>query len=123
MHQPWASLLIKGIKIHEGRVWNSSHRGRLWIHSSSKEPDPEIVKMEMENHEVTEEIAWPVGALLGFVTVDEVLPQEEYREKYPNGLSTSPYVFVCEGRDSNYVIWSRIAYLFFTCENFVADFL
>ena len=82
MHQPWASLLIKGIKIHEGRVWNSSHRGRLWIHSSSKEPDPEIVKMEMENHEVTDEIAWPVGALLGFVTVDEVLPQEEYREKY-----------------------------------------
>ena len=33
MHQPWASLLIKGIKVHEGRVWNSSHRGRLWIHS------------------------------------------------------------------------------------------
>ena len=27
MHQPWASLLIRGIKIHEGRVWNSSHRG------------------------------------------------------------------------------------------------
>ena len=50
MHQPWASLLIKGIKIHEGRVWNSSHRGRLWIHSSSKEPDPEMIKVEIENH-------------------------------------------------------------------------
>lgn len=30
MHQPWASLLVAGIKLHEGRTWYSSHRcGRL----------------------------------------------------------------------------------------------
>ena len=46
MHQPWASLLIKGIKIHEGRVWNSNFRGRLWIHSSSKAPDQETINGE-----------------------------------------------------------------------------
>ena len=46
MHQPWASLLIKGIKIHEGRVWNSNFRGRLWIHSSSKAPDEDLIKGE-----------------------------------------------------------------------------
>jgi len=27
--------------------------------------------------------------------VDSCLPQEEYRELYPNGESESPYVFVC----------------------------
>lgn len=27
MHQPWASLLVAGIKKHEGRSWYSSHRG------------------------------------------------------------------------------------------------
>ena len=27
MHQPWASLLVHGIKRVEGRVWNTRHRG------------------------------------------------------------------------------------------------
>ena len=55
MHQPWASLLVRGIKMsvtrlrsarrprilprHEGRTWYTSHRGRLWIHAAAKEPD------------------------------------------------------------------------------------
>ena len=38
MHQPWASLLVMGIKQHEGRSWYSAHRGRLWIHAASKVP-------------------------------------------------------------------------------------
>lgn len=33
--QPWASLLVHGIKRFEGRVWNSDFRGRLWIHSAT----------------------------------------------------------------------------------------
>lgn len=36
MHQPWASYLVSGIKVHEGRTWYSPHRGRLWIHAASK---------------------------------------------------------------------------------------
>ncbi len=44
MHQPWASLLIKGIKKHEGRTWYTPHRGRLWIHAASKQPTEEEIK-------------------------------------------------------------------------------
>lgn len=33
MHQPWASLLVYGIKRVEGRGWNTDFRGRLWIHA------------------------------------------------------------------------------------------
>lgn len=33
MHQPWASLLVHGIKRVEGRGWNTDFRGRLWIHA------------------------------------------------------------------------------------------
>ena len=36
-----------------------------------------------------------VKLVSGFVTVDDVLNQDDYREKYPSGLSTSPYVFIC----------------------------
>uniref|UniRef100_A0A1B6H116 ASCH domain-containing protein n=1 Tax=Cuerna arida TaxID=1464854 RepID=A0A1B6H116_9HEMI len=47
LHQPWASLLVCGIKEHEGRNWYASHRGRLWIASASKPPtDQEIQDTE-----------------------------------------------------------------------------
>ena len=44
MHQPWASYLISGIKMHEGRTWYSSHRGRLWIHAAAKVPTEDEIK-------------------------------------------------------------------------------
>nr|XP_049700890.1 activating signal cointegrator 1 [Helicoverpa armigera] len=102
MHQPWASLLVEGIKLHEGRTWYSSHRGRLWIASTVKPPDQEIVRA-IENQyrvlypetEVKFPSFYPTGCLLGCVNVDDVLPQEEYQKKYPGGESDSPYVFIC----------------------------
>lgn len=44
MHQPWASLLVYGIKRIEGRSWPAPIRGRLWIHAASKIPEPETIK-------------------------------------------------------------------------------
>lgn len=48
MHQPWASLLVAGIKKHEGRTWYTSHRGRLWIAATSKPVEMDDIK-RMEN--------------------------------------------------------------------------
>ncbi|KAK9293225.1 hypothetical protein L1049_021215 [Liquidambar formosana] len=44
MHQPWASLLVHGIKHVEGRSWPAPIRGRLWIHAASKVPDDATIK-------------------------------------------------------------------------------
>ncbi|KAH8373187.1 hypothetical protein KR009_001614 [Drosophila setifemur] len=101
MHQPWASLLVAGIKKHEGRVWYSEHRGRLWIASTAKEAKSEdIAQMEelyrvlYNDPDIKFPSHYPTSSLLGCVHVDSCLPQEEYREIYPNGESDSPYVFV-----------------------------
>jgi len=102
MHQPWASLLVMGIKIHEGRTWYSQHRGRLWIHAGSKVPTPEDIK-DLENfyriHTGEENLPfpshYPTSCLLGSVDMTQCLAQEEYREVYPEGESSSPYVFIC----------------------------
>lgn len=103
MHQPWASLLISGIKLHEGRNWYTAHRGRLWIAAAAKEPDLQEIKtcenvMQLlkrdENIRFPEH--YPTGCLLGCVTVTDCLAQEEYRQKYPEGESDSPFVFICE---------------------------
>uniref|UniRef100_A0A0X3NQB4 Activating signal cointegrator 1 n=1 Tax=Schistocephalus solidus TaxID=70667 RepID=A0A0X3NQB4_SCHSO len=101
MHQPWASLLVRGIKRDEGRTWYSAHRGPLWIAAAAKVPeDFEIRAVEEEciGHGAQRSDfpkSYPTGCLLGRVNVDDVLPQSEYRSRFPNGPSTSPFVFVC----------------------------
>ncbi|KAF6154799.1 hypothetical protein GIB67_032411 [Kingdonia uniflora] len=44
MHQPWASLLVYGIKRIEGRSWPSPLTGTLWIHAAGKVPDAATIK-------------------------------------------------------------------------------
>ncbi|XP_068620300.1 activating signal cointegrator 1 [Battus philenor] len=102
MHQPWASLLVEGIKMHEGRTWYTNHRGRLWIASTAKPPDQDVVRALENQYRVLYPEKqfkfpsfYPTGCLLGCVTVDDCLPQEEYEKIYPDGESDSPYVFIC----------------------------
>ncbi|XP_071794721.1 activating signal cointegrator 1-like [Asterias amurensis] len=103
MHQPWASLLISGIKTHEGRTWYSSHRGRLWISAASHQPTPEEISEVEKFHRLShsdEDIhfpeEYPVACLLGCVDMRDCLSQEQYQEQYSHGDSSSPYVFICE---------------------------
>ncbi|XP_042898436.1 activating signal cointegrator 1 isoform X1 [Parasteatoda tepidariorum] len=101
MHQPHASLLTAGIKKHEGRVWYTSYRGRLWIHAAGKVPiKEEITDIETFYSRRQGYCAfpqtYPTGCLLGCVDVVDCLPQEEYKNQFPEGESASPYVFICE---------------------------
>ncbi|XP_012275721.1 activating signal cointegrator 1 isoform X2 [Orussus abietinus] len=102
MHQPYASLLVAGIKRDEGRTWYSAHRGRLWIAATAKVPSlAEISTVENTYRVLRDENIkfpgnYPTGCLLGCVTVVNVLSQEEYRKQFPEGESDSPYVFLCE---------------------------
>ncbi len=43
MHQPWASLLVHGIKRVEGRGWPTEHRGTLWVYATAQTPEPDVV--------------------------------------------------------------------------------
>lgn len=103
MHQPWASLLVKGIKRAEGRTWYTSHRGRLWIAAAAKKPTPqEITEVEnMYRHIYKRDPRfpkdYPTGCLLGCVNMTDCLTQEQYKEQFPNSCeeSASPFVFIC----------------------------
>lgn len=102
MHQPYASLLLAGIKTVEGRSWYSSHRGRLWIASAAKVPsaqdvnDIEHTYRVLKNEKLKFPETYPTSCLLGCVTVTDVLSQEDYKKLYPENESDSPYVFICE---------------------------
>uniref|UniRef100_A0AAV2LV19 Activating signal cointegrator 1 n=1 Tax=Knipowitschia caucasica TaxID=637954 RepID=A0AAV2LV19_KNICA len=105
MHQPWASLLVRGIKRVEGRTWYTSHRGRLWIAAAAKKPTPQEVS-EVENmyrqiynkREPAFPQDYPTGCLLGCVNVSDCLSQEQFRDQCPEVCeeSASPFVFICD---------------------------
>lgn len=82
LHQPWASLLVHGIKRIEGRNWSTNFRGNLWIHATARRPEQELIKQyedlyrsifDMEGHEVAFPETYPTGVLVGRVKIVDCL--------------------------------------------------
>lgn len=111
MHQPWASLLIYGIKRIEGRSWLAPVRGRLWIHAASKVPDPETIKAVEEFYREIYKVHgiedikfpenYPISRLLGCVEVVGCITCEEVRnwEELPEGVrleGQTEFCWLCE---------------------------
>ena len=85
MHQPWASLLVYGLKRVEGRAWPTEYTGRLWIHATSTLPTRKDIEVlpaktssalllrihEAEGRDVTPNLpkTYPTSVLIGCVDV------------------------------------------------------
>mmetsp|Transcript_9849 Transcript_9849/g.12855 ORF Transcript_9849/g.12855 Transcript_9849/m.12855 type:complete len:164 (+) Transcript_9849:168-659(+) len=115
MHQPWASLLVYGIKRVEGRSWPTDHRGRLWIHAASKQPTTEeiseveeqyrFIYNNVEGVEVEFPQSYPTSCLLGCVDVVGCASQNVIQQSpdVSEGIkmeSGSEYGFLCENPQS-----------------------
>eukprot|EP00937_MAST-01D_sp_MAST-1D-sp2_P004223 g4223.t1 len=113
MHQPWASLLVYGLKRIEGRRWRTAYRGRLWIHAAAKEPEPDTLRSCEEQYRALysmdgiapEDIAfpqrYPVSCLLGCVDLVDCVSQGELQAMQPlsdslRAESESEHCWLCE---------------------------
>ncbi|XP_077905021.1 activating signal cointegrator 1 isoform X4 [Ictidomys tridecemlineatus] len=104
IHQPWASLLVRGIKRVEGRSWYTPHRGRLWIAATGKKPSPqEVSELQatyrlLRGKDVEFPNDYPSGCLLGCVDLVDCLSQKQFKEQFPDisQESDSPFVFICK---------------------------
>ncbi|CAM9496185.1 unnamed protein product [Ectocarpus sp. 12 AP-2014] len=112
MHQPWASLLVAGIKRVEGRSWPTEHRGILWVHAAAKEPNPAEVRAVEDQYRsiyavdgISDKLclptSYPTSCLLGCVDIVGCLPKAEFQaaEDIPLGPkleSQSEFVFLCQ---------------------------
>ena len=106
MHQPWASLVIEGIKRFEGREWKNDFRGVLWIHAGSKKPEDDTVRIvEEEYKEMYKNCPvqpkfpkrYPTSCLLGCVDLVDIISDSDYKKMIPQEFrekSYSPYHFV-----------------------------
>ena len=122
LHQPYASLLVAGIKRVEGRGWPTDHRGRLWIASTAREPtELEVATVEQRYAEHFSGVAgptaaryeavlgmqqqvhtfpafptaYPTSSLLGCVTLTDCLSAAEYAQCHPTAEpNDSAYLFL-----------------------------
>ncbi|HEX4214728.1 MAG TPA: ASCH domain-containing protein [Candidatus Dormibacteraeota bacterium] len=65
IRQPWASLIVAGIKDVENRSWRTNHRGPLLIHAGTGRDPVDGWRV----HEVARLVEIPRGALIGMVDV------------------------------------------------------
>ncbi len=69
--QPWASLIMQGIKKYEFRSWQTKYRGDILIHSS-KQVDKEAMKKYSKYLNSA-----PTGVILGVVTITDCIKKSE----------------------------------------------
>lgn len=112
MHQPWASLLVYGLKRIEGRAWPTDHTGSLWIHATSTQPTlKDIEEMqsfythihEAEGRDIMPNLpkTYPTSVLIGCVDVVACYSANDMEawKTLPDTIKQeigSPYCFLCE---------------------------
>jgi len=85
VRQPWASLIILGLKSVEIRSWPTSHRGPLFIHAAKTLDERALGRFRLSDV--------PTGALIGVVDLIGVEPftPATWRKLAPEHLDTGPF--------------------------------
>jgi hypothetical protein len=85
VRQPWASLIVCGLKSIEVRSWSTSYRGRLYIHAAKSLDEMAMNRFQLE--------APPTGALLGTVELVKIEPftAEMWEELADRHLDNGPF--------------------------------
>ena len=89
--QPWAALVVRGLKTIEIRRWPTARRGRILIHAA-RVPDPRQEGWNLVTDEMSD-LAQLRGGLIGSVDVIEciayrdLLPFEADQELHRNHVS------------------------------------
>lgn len=74
--QPWASLVVMGLKKIETRSWSTPHRGELLIHASLGKSGALLANENPFKKYIPHFDTLPFGAIIGKVILEDVLPVE-----------------------------------------------
>ena len=85
--QPWALLLVCGVKQYETRTWRTSHRGLLYIHASQRLTEEmrqlcgeEPLRSLLKKQGVSRATELRLGALIGTVEVIDCIDADARRD-------------------------------------------
>ncbi|MBB1286042.1 ASCH domain-containing protein [Flavisolibacter sp. BT320] len=74
--QPWASLVIMGVKTIETRLWQTAYRGPLLIHASKGKKGRVVCNRPLIRQHLSDFNNLPFGAIIGSVTLTDIVPVE-----------------------------------------------
>ena len=74
--QPWASLVVMGLKKIETRSWQTAHRGPLLIHASLGKKGKVLTSELPFSKYIADFDALPFGAIIGQVELEDIVPVE-----------------------------------------------
>ncbi len=75
--QPWATLVVRGVKQIETRGWRTAYRGELLIHASLGKAGELLAAEAPFTKYISNFKELPFGAILGKVYLDDIIPVEE----------------------------------------------
>ena len=75
--QPWASLVVMGLKKIETRSWQTAYRGTLLIHASLGRKGKVLAAAPPFSNYISDFDALPFGAIIGQVELDDIVPVEQ----------------------------------------------
>jgi len=76
--QPWASLVIMGLKTVETRNWATAYRGPLLIHAGKSKAGQVVSAVPSINKYIPHFNALPFGQIIGKVFLDDIIRVEEF---------------------------------------------
>ena len=82
--QPWATLVVMGIKQIETRNWATGYRGPLLIHASKGKSGKLIAQNASITTHIPDFTALPFGMIIGEVKLVDVIPTSQLQ--MPAGL-------------------------------------
>lgn len=97
LRQPYAELIVQGIKTIELRKWNTKFRGKFLVHASKFQPNDVLVwELGLSLHDLE------FGALIGVADLIDVkdydkLPASEWEMDAPKHLAGIDYMTSTKG--------------------------
>jgi hypothetical protein len=79
VRQPYASLIIAGLKPIENRTWATTYRGPLLIHAAVKLHDHSVVEIERRYGVKIDSVALQFGGIIGRVELVDVVTSHSSR--------------------------------------------
>lgn len=76
--QPWASLVVMGVKTIETRSWSTPYRGDLLIHASLGKRADFLTNNPPYSNYITNFKQLPFGAIIGQVVLTSILRVEDF---------------------------------------------
>lgn len=82
LQQPWATLVVLGVKTFETRKWSTNHRGRILIHASKgKDQGSPIWQLPPFKKFIKNFDDLPFGAIIGECSISYTVETEAIRKK------------------------------------------